>query len=219
MNLPFTPDQFLAVFESYNLSVWPMQIVLVLCALAAAALAAVNHACAGRAVSLMLAALWLWMGVAYHLLFFTSINKAAYLFGALCIAQGVIFFIAGVLQKRWTFQWKRDMYSVASACIILYALVIYPIIGAASGHAYPQAPTFGLPCPTTIFTFGILLLARHRVSWWTIAIPLLWSVIGFSAAVSLGIHEDIGLLVAGAAAASFISMKNRSAVGAMAETA
>lgn len=27
------------------------------------------------------------------------------------------------------------------------------------GDGYPLSPTFGLPCPTTIFTFGIFLLA------------------------------------------------------------
>ena len=55
---------------------------------------------------------------------------------------------------------------------------------------------FGLvPCPTTIFTFGMLLLAARpkRLLLW---LPLLWSAIGFFAAVKFGIYEDVGLLVA-----------------------
>ncbi len=35
MGFPFTVEQFFSVFEKYNLSVWPMQIVLVLMAIAA----------------------------------------------------------------------------------------------------------------------------------------------------------------------------------------
>jgi hypothetical protein len=59
------------------------------------------------------------------------------------------------------------------------------------------APMFGLvPCPTTIFTFGMLLLAARpkRLLLW---LPLVWSVIGFFAAVKFGIREDVGLLIAG----------------------
>ena len=66
-----------------------------------------------------------------------------------------------------------------------------------NGHVYPSTPTFGLPCPTTIFTLGLLCWAdkkRPPIVW---VIPILWSVIGFAAAYSLGIKEDIGLFVAG----------------------
>ena len=63
---------------------------------------------------------------------------------------------------------------------------------------------FGLvPCPTTIFTFGMLLLAgrpRRLLLW----LPLLWSAIGFFAAIKFGIREDIGLLLAGMVTAVII---------------
>ena len=81
--------------------------------------------------------------------------------------------------------------------LIVYAMVAYPLLGMAFGHGYPQAPMFGLvPCPTTIFTFGMLLLAARpkRLLLW---LPLVWSAIGFFAAVKFGICEDVGLLVAG----------------------
>jgi hypothetical protein len=71
------------------------------------------------------------------------------------------------------------------------------VLGQALGHVYPASPTFGLPCPTTIFTFGIFLLADRRLSVWAVVIPALWSAIGFAAAVSLSMTEDYGLLVAG----------------------
>ena len=33
MNIPFTIEQFLGVFEKYNIAVWPMQILLVVLAI------------------------------------------------------------------------------------------------------------------------------------------------------------------------------------------
>ncbi len=80
---------------------------------------------------------------------------------------------------------------------VAYHVLVYPLLGMALGHTYPRAPLFGLvPCPTTIFTFGMLLLAARpkRLLLW---LPLVWSAIGFFAAVKFGIREDIGLLLAG----------------------
>ncbi|KXK49305.1 MAG: hypothetical protein UZ05_CHB002001905 [Chlorobi bacterium OLB5] len=39
------------------------------------------------------------------------------------------------------------------------------------------------------------------------AIPLIWSAIGFTAAFSLGIYEDIGLLAAGLVTLLFLILK------------
>ena len=50
---------------------------------------------------------------------------------------------------------------VVAAILFIYALSVYPLIGAAVGHRFPASVSFGLPCPTVIFTFAVLsLLAR-----------------------------------------------------------
>ena len=94
---------------------------------------------------------------------------------------------------------------------MLYALLIYPVLGSMLGHVYPQSPTFGLPCPTTIFTFGILLWTDKQVPIPVLIIPFLWSIIGFTAALSLGITEDTGLLIAGVVSTLLIVLRNRAA--------
>jgi hypothetical protein len=71
------------------------------------------------------------------------------------------------------------------------------VLGQLSGHSYPYSPTFGLPCPTTIFTFGILLFADKKFNILLLLIPLIWSVIGFGAALNFSVFEDYGLLIAG----------------------
>jgi hypothetical protein len=196
MNLPFTVEQFLQLFKSYNQSVFPLQFFFYLLALAIVFLSVKKSAGADRIINSILAFFWLWMGIVYHLLFFTTINKAAYLFGSFFIVQGMLFFYFGVIKQKLTYRLTQDKSGVAGAIIVTFALIVYPLLGYLFGHVYPVSPTFGVPCPTTIFTFGVLLWSGRKVPKIILIIPFLWSLIGFSAATTLGIREDTALLVA-----------------------
>jgi hypothetical protein len=55
----------------------------------------------------------------------------------------------------------------------------------------------------------MLLLADKKCPVIILVIPFLWSLLGFSAAVSLGVYEDTGLLVAGLVATSMILIRNK----------
>lgn len=211
MNLPFTTDQFLSVFEHYNQAVWPLQIVLNLWGLVAIVLAFRKNVWSNRVIAGILAFLWLWIGLAYHIAFFAAINPAAYAFGILTIIQGIVFLIFGVFTPRLSFRFRPDVFGITGALFILYAMIIYPLLGYALGHAYPQAPTFGLPCPTTIFTFGMLLWTDIGLPRSALIIPVVWSAVGFMAALKLGILEDTGLLVAGIVGLVLILVRDRNA--------
>ena len=211
MNLPFTPDQFFSVFQQYNESVWPAQVLLNVLAVVAIVLAVRSSAAAGRIIASILGAFWLWIGIAYHCAFFSAINPGAYAFALLNIVQGILFLLYGVLLKRLTFRFRADIYGLTGAFFILYALVIYPLIGSLAGHSFPRNPTFGLPCPTTIFTFGLLLWTEKELPLALIPLPLLWSLIGFSAALTLGVYEDIGLLIAGIIGSALLVLRARKA--------
>ena len=94
----------------------------------------------------------------------------------------------------------RTAATVIGGRFVLYAMVIYPALGLALGHGYPSAPMFGVaPCPLTIFTLGLLLWANAdaRLPKGLLVVPVLWSLLGVTAALQLGIREDLGLLVAG----------------------
>ena len=195
--VPFTVAEFLSVFERYNNAVWPAQLAFYLMALLAIGLTFKDTKASNKTVSIILAVLWLWMGVVYHLLFFSRINRAAILFGAVFIAQSIVFIFISGLRETVLFRFRRDLRGILGAVFIVYALVIYPLLGMSFGHNYPAAPTFGVPCPTTIFTFGILLSAASRIPVYALIIPLIWSVFGFWAALSLGMIEDFGLLITG----------------------
>jgi hypothetical protein len=196
MNLPFSLEQFLGVFVAYNTAIWPIQIVLNLLA-AGVIVLCLRSEVSSRIIATLLAAFWVWTGIVYHVLFFSKINPAAFGFGLICIVQGSIFFIFGALKQGIAFRFQRSLRGYVGMLLLGYGLVIYPVLGYFLGHVYPSSPTFGAPCPTTIFTFGLMLWIANKVKVYMVVLPFVWSIIGFVAALKLGILEDVGLLVAG----------------------
>ena len=206
MAMPFTVEQFFDVFRRYNEAIWPLQWVLVASAVLAVFVALRGGSRADRAASMVLAVLWLWAGVMYHLVFFRTINPVAVWFGVLFVSQGALLAWFG-LRCGLTFHPRGDGAGIAGGVLLLYVLVLYPVLGHALGHRYPAAPTFGLPCPLTIFTFGLLLWARPPVPRSLLVIPTLWAIVGTVAALRFGVREDFGLLVAAVLAASVLLVR------------
>ena len=209
--IPFTVDQFLSVFERYNVAVWPAQLFLYAIGVLAICLAIQRKVDFSRSISLVLSMFWIWTGIVYHFWFFSAINRAALIFAAFFVLQGILFFIAGVWKNNLRFGFSPAPFAIIGSAFLIYALIIYPVLGYALGHRYPAAPTFGLPCPTTIFTFGMLLWTSRRVPVYLLPIPFAWSLIGISAAISLGMIEDYGLLVAGLIGSSLIILRDAQA--------
>lgn len=207
--MPFTAGEFFAVFVRYNLDVWPIQVILLAAAAATTLLAMRGRPAGARIASWILAALWIWMGAAYHIAYFSRVNPAAYVFGVLFVGQGFIYAWEGGIRNRLGFRVRWDLLGVIGGVLIVHALLIYPLIGLSLGRVYPASPTFGLPCPTTIFTFGILLWIDRRVPVHLAMVPLLWAVIGTSAVFSFDIVEDAALAVAGAVTAILLFRRNR----------
>lgn len=198
MTLPFSQEQFLAVFATYNSAIWPIQIIAVL--LGGISIVLLFWQCfwSSRAISGILALFWAFMGVIYHWSYFAKVNSAAFLFGALFLVAALIFLFEGTIRNRIHFAWNsRSAFSWLAGLLALYGLVAYPLLGLLVTHPYPQTPLFGVaPCPTTIFTFSLLLVMRHQYPWMIALVPLIWAIIGGSAAVLLGITQDLGLIVA-----------------------
>lgn len=210
VKLPFTAEQFLQVFSAYNTSIWPVQVVAFILVIILLFMVVKSRESGSSTVNLILALYWFWMGAVYHIGFFSEINPAAYLFGGFFILQGFGFITLIWLNYDLIYALRKDIHGITGGLLILYSLVIYPLLGYLFGHGYPRAPMFGVaPCPTTIFTFGILLWTRRRVPYWLLVIPGLWSVIGFMAAINLTIYEDAGLLVAGILGISLIIYRNQ----------
>jgi hypothetical protein len=199
MNLPFTQRQFFEVFSSYNEDVMPLQIGLFLLGLSAFLALTVRRPDSDRVISAILAGLWAWMGIVYHLMYFREINPAATVFGAAFLGAAAIFAWAGVVRRALLFDCESRARRITGYALVAYALVGYPLLSAMLGREFLQMPTFGLPCPTTIFTLGMLAFLSAPFPRYVLAIPIAWSLIGAQAATLLGVYEDLGLLAAGLA--------------------
>lgn len=204
MTLPFTIEQFLQVFADYNTAVWPTQILLQVLAFICLVLLFRPQPWTSRVVSLVLAFFWLWMAIAYHFLFFSRINPAALLFGSVFLLESVLLARAGLMRRKIVFRPLGGVGGWVGRGLITFALVLYPVFGLALGQRFPAFPTFGLPCPTTLFSIGILMFVERAQARVLLIVPVLWTFIGSLAAISLGITQDLSLLVAGAVGLSVI---------------
>lgn len=208
MSLPFTADQFFEVFRQYNTSIWPVQLLLVALAVGAAVLALRPKRRSGQIVAVYLAAQWCWTGVVYHWWFFSQINPAATLFAAIWVLGAIAFATAAGGRRALSFRTGNPWRLGIGALLIAYALVVYPLLGLVDGHAYPTAPTFGAPCPVAIYTFGLLWLVSGRLSVRVVLAPMAWAAIASTAAFTLGVYEDLGLLVAGLSGLTLVFLRH-----------
>ncbi len=209
MNAPFAASEFFGVFARYNQAIWPAQFGLIALALALLAVAVRGGRNCALVVYGGLALLWAWCGAVYHLAFFTRLNPLAWAFGALFLLQAGAFAVQALRAGEPTaLRW--DARGILGTTLVLYALVAYPLIGLALGQGYPAAPSFGVPCPLVIYTFGMLLLATGRVPVHLLVIPVLWALLAGPMAVRLwGVFEDLGLPLAAVLGAIAVLIHNR----------
>ena len=199
MSLPFTHDQFLDVFAAYNSALWPATAILWLLTAGAIGWFARGRV-ASRSIAGLLAVHWLWSGAVYHLVYFAEINRAARIFGLAFILEAGLIGWFGVVRARLNFHWSgaRGVRGTLTVFFCICALV-YPVLGLATGLTWPRMPAFGVPCPTTLLTVGLLLSLQATGPRVVTIVPLLWCLIGGSAALLLGVVPDLALLLAGAA--------------------
>lgn len=199
MSIPFTAKQFFEVFAAYNAAIWPAQIIAYVLGLISVAMLWSNWPVGKHLVLPMLAIMWLWNGTTYHLMFFSSINPAAKGFAAVFIVQAALLVASSIFGGSLRLEVRRDLRSLLGLTVIFYALIVYELLGYLSGHGLMKGPLFGVtPCPTTIFTMGVLMLARGKPVIWLAIIPVIWSMVGLSAAVMLDVREDFALAVTAA---------------------
>lgn len=199
MKLPFSDQQFFDLFGRYNTRVWPMVVLLWIVTLWFA-VQLVRRRSRSVGLSAILALHWVWSGVVYHASFFTAINPAAWLFAVLFVVESGIF-ICLTITRAVQFAWGQSRRHKVAGVLIAYSLA-YPVLVLAFGHDYPRAPLFAVPCPTTLFTCGVLLTAVPRVPVVASVVPVMWSLIAGSAAILLEVAPDAMLFIAGGAVAT-----------------
>ena len=193
---PFGSEQFFDAIVRYHERFFPIAPVLLAIGVGLTVLAYAAPR-KSRLVTGGFAALWVWMAVAYHFAFFSAVTSMAWVFGAAFLIQAALLAWHGLHTRRLHLAAPPDRASrIVGGALAVYALIGYPVLGALLGQRYPWMPTFGLPCPTTILTFALLVWCVRPVPWSLLVVPVAWSVLGISAVVSFGVVEDFGLPVA-----------------------
>lgn len=191
--MPFTAGQFFDVFREYNSSVFPFQIIILILSFLIIFILRLRNRNIVKITGVFLSLLWIWIGYIYHIRFFSGINKAAYIFGALFVFQGILFFIEFIFRNKIEFNFENKFNNYSACILLLFGVILYPAIGFITGKSLDITISMGLPCPSVIYTFGILIFAGKSLPKYLLIIPALWAFIGFFAALKFGVYQDIAL--------------------------
>ncbi len=175
--IPFTQDVYLRLLERIGETYWPWHIATLALGIAVLLLALRHKASAG---CILLAPLWVVVGVVFFIRHYAELNWASDYIGYAFIAQGALLLSIGLSGKGIdkTVPDKRPAV-VIGLILALTGLVGWPFIGLLSGDSWYRAAVFGIYAdPTAIVTLGLLLIMlRGWVLWLSVIIPLLWLVV------------------------------------------
>jgi hypothetical protein len=195
--LMFSQQTYYRLFELYNSAIWPLQILAIALgiALGILTLLCLRHGGARQAklVAALLAACWLWVAWAYHIERFATIHWAARYFALGFGFEALLLVWLGIVRGPLSFEAAGNAVRRAGIFLFLFALLVQPLIGPATGRPWRQAEIFGIaPDPTVVATLGIVLMSGHgRTA--LLAIPLMWCIV--SGATLWAMHARDALLM------------------------
>lgn len=177
--LPFTIETYFALIAQYNQAIWPFPLAGFPLAMIAIAAAMGPFVQGARVVGAVLVLAWLWSGLGFHLLHFSTINFAAPAYAVLFVIQALLIAWALLLRDHVRFRFVPNVYGIAGVALAGFGLSTWPMVGLVLGSGnFTAAPFFAAdPTATILFTFGLLLFAEGRAVIWLAIIPVLWSFV------------------------------------------
>ncbi len=176
--LLFSPRTYYRLFEIYNRAIWPAQIAAIAGGLAILLLLFRPVPRRSRLAAAILAACWLWVGLAFHAVRYATINWAAVYFAWAFGLEAALLFWTGVARGRLAFEAGASPVRRAGFWIFAFALFLQPLAGPLLGRGWRPIEIFGVaPDPTAIGTLGVLVLTAGRARWHLIVIPVIWCLI------------------------------------------
>lgn len=196
--LMFSPRTYHRLFELMNAAWWPLPWLLPLAGLVLVALAFTRHA---RLAGWAWAAVWAFVGWAFHAERYAQVMTAAPWFAGAFCAQALLLVLVPVLVRPVAAQ-----PSITAWGLWGLAFVAWPLSALAEGRPPAQVQVFGLaPDPTALATLG-LLAAMRPSPWWLWPLPLLWCA---ASALTLATMDEV-LPAAALVAATGAALVSRS---------
>jgi hypothetical protein len=144
------------------------------------------------------------------MIYFKDFMPIPFVFAILFIIQALIFILEGTIRNRISFQFNADLYGLTGALLLFYALFGYQALEYLLGRGYPEILSFGMfPCPTVIFSLGILLWTGKKFPPYILIFPIINALSGFIPAFMIGIIEDIGLIISGLLTLFLLSRRDK----------
>ena len=191
----------------YHTTFWPLILVTYVLGFIAISSIYLQYRFTNQVVVGLFIFLWMWVGVVFWVLYYGNfimqippfqIAGMMYMVGALFIIQGALFIYYGLYKRTLSFRFTFDWYFIISIFFIIFALLLYPIIGILTGYPLLTYPIFGIaPCPVFIFTLGLLLQTEKRVPTLLLIIPIIWGIMGIMPVLYLNVWADIMVIVSG----------------------
>lgn len=192
--LLFSPRTYYRLFELYNAAVWPLQIGTIVLGVVLLAAAVKGGLTAQRLVYIGLALCWLWVAWGFFHQHYATINWAADYVAAAFVAQAGLLLFFGCQRQIARHRPKFETTAWLGIAFLVVGVILYPLLGLASGRPLSQAEVFGLaPDPTVIATLGALLVVSVPGRLVLQVVPFLWCMI--SAATLWTMGEPYALLL------------------------
>jgi len=205
-----TLERFLKYASAYNQELFPAQYLMLGLGLIAILLVFFRTKHSSRYISAILAFFYGWIGLQFYMVYFKEFMPIPFVFGVLFILQALIFIFEGTIRNRISFKFKTDLYGLTGALLIFYAIFGYQALEYLLERGYPEILSFGMfPCPTVIFSLGILLWTGIKFPPYILIFPLIHALSGFIPAFMIGIIEDIGLIISGLVAILLFSYRDK----------
>ncbi|MEX0599193.1 MAG: DUF6064 family protein, partial [Rhodothermales bacterium] len=151
--LLFSRETYFRTFQLYNQTYWPLH--LLTAAAGGFVLYALwyrHEAAAARLAWGLLAVLWAWVGWAFHLERYATINLSAPYFAGLFAFGALTILLAGVAAGAPGEGEREAGHSGttagpaprAGAALLAYAILIHPLSGLLAGRAWTELSVFGI---------------------------------------------------------------------------
>tara|TARA_R110000868_G_scaffold4155_6_gene25240 strand:+ start:7268 stop:7909 length:642 start_codon:yes stop_codon:yes gene_type:complete len=196
--LPYTAETLFALFDEYNRAIRPLPGLAIFLTAGVLMLVIRSRQDRSRVVLGILAAGWLWTGIAFQFFFHADINFAAPAYGAVFILQGLLLAWTGVFRRRTVLHFDRSFIGWAGIRIAIISAIILPLIDWQSGVGWTDVRLALIaPGTTAGFTLGILMMSKGPIPLHIAIIPILWAFVAGAHAWALGIPQDYLLPVVG----------------------
>jgi FtsH-binding integral membrane protein len=197
---------------AYNEATLPVQIVMMIVAVVLTYFIFTKpNARANALMKSFLSFAFAWNGVVFFLVFAWNIISA--IASALFIIVAILFAL-DIFERRTEFRLPAAKWQRYLTVFLILLVFLYPLIGLALGHPYPQTCMPMAPCPLTVFAIALVAGAIPQVDRKVYAFLLPWAILSLPKCLgALDCYEDCILFAVGVYGLVLLT-KNWNVIGA-----